>query len=900
MSASSSPTTPADPKAEPSDEGATRGPVWALPLVLLVALAVAAPSLQGDFVYDDLLLAKTNPGIVELSFASVGSAFQEAYWDFLEPTNADRLGYYRPLTRISLMVGHALTGGEPLGFHVVSVLWHLAATAAAFLLARRMARSTAIGAWTALLFALHPLHVEAYAWISAVNDPQAACFTMLALHAHLRWRDRGARGWPLLPAFWLGLGLFSKELAFATLPVLLAVELGARRSALDEPRPLVRAAIPLGVVLALWYAFRVRVFGNLAAGFDRTLTEFFLSDSRVDLMRAEVVGRGVFLMLVPLRPALFRPLDPTLTWTDSHALEAWGGVALLVGAVVALWRWRCRPALFAPLSILAALSPFAVLGVKSLGRFPVSDRYYYLPILGVAFAIAWTCWRALPRAAAWALLVAIGGLYGWKSLDRTPDWSDEETLFRAEIAMYPDHAYTRTGLGRVLLQSYRATGNVAHLAEAHREYVRAQDLNFELNTGRDELWGFSDDFTQANLGVGWCLFHEAEVDGFGDYDAAVLVFQEILNRFNAVGHRDDRVFTALGTALLQRGEPGDLAEAERMLKAAIVQNENAAEAYFNLGRLYRTQQDWDRVQSYMQKSLDLRPGRLEDMRWLAEAFYEDGWTERARSIALTAHELHPESSEPLQMLAAFALADGDQDEALRNLDMALERDPENAHAHYIRFQVLYARGDEEQSILTLKRVCELEPNHFDAHFNLGSLLLEDGSAAAYPYIERAYRIGNDRAQAMYRAMLSLQQAPGLAPSQAVQWAELDRARGATDRAAAWLERALQLDDGYGPALLSKARLVLNAGGDDDAVDLYRAAAAALENSFAAHFELAELLYTRGAFGEARVHFVRAGEIGPPRMLGPDGQVIQNVNQSRRIESRIEEIDGFAGPRPGDG
>src|SRR5262249_38514488 len=143
----------------------------------------------------------------------------------------------------------------------------------AFRLALRLSRNAWVAFFAALLFGLHPTKVEAVSWISAMNDPLLGLFALLALDAFARHRERGSAGvaWPA--AVWSLLALLSKESAVAVLPMVLALDLG--RIALGrESRIEARAYVPLAVALALYYVARVAVFGDLAAGFDRTTTDF--------------------------------------------------------------------------------------------------------------------------------------------------------------------------------------------------------------------------------------------------------------------------------------------------------------------------------------------------------------------------------------------------------------------------------------------------------------------------------------------------------------------------------------------------------------------------------------------------------------------------------------------------
>src|SRR5262245_52031500 len=195
-------------------------------LALCVALAAIPflPGLAGGFVYDDLAMVVRNPRIA--SFAHLPEILGRPMLDFLDPETASHVGYWRPVAGLALTLGYALGGGGPIGFHLVSLGLHLAATAVAFRLAWRLSKSTPIAFFAALLFAVHPTHVEGVSWISAINDPLFGLFALLALDAFVAWRDAGSRGSAWGAALWLLPALLSKEMAAAIAPMALAVDVG--------------------------------------------------------------------------------------------------------------------------------------------------------------------------------------------------------------------------------------------------------------------------------------------------------------------------------------------------------------------------------------------------------------------------------------------------------------------------------------------------------------------------------------------------------------------------------------------------------------------------------------------------------------------------------------------------
>jgi Flp pilus assembly protein TadD len=152
-------------------------------LALALALLIFAGTLDYPFVYDDLLLPR-NP---TLAWRFVAEYFVHNIWN--RPDRDVVSNYYRPLNQIWMMVNHELFGTAPGGYHATAIALHALVTFLVFLLAARTLKDRVAAGFAALLFAVHPLHVESVAWISAANEPEYALFFLAAMLCYLRWRE---------------------------------------------------------------------------------------------------------------------------------------------------------------------------------------------------------------------------------------------------------------------------------------------------------------------------------------------------------------------------------------------------------------------------------------------------------------------------------------------------------------------------------------------------------------------------------------------------------------------------------------------------------------------------------------------------------------------------------------
>ena len=139
-------------------------------LAVAVAVMVAAPSLLNGFAYDDLPLVVENARITTL--LPPWEYFTQSYW----PAG----GLYRPLTVSILALQWKLGGGAPWIFHATNMALHALVTGLVFLLARRL-MAPAWAATAAILFAVHPVHVEAVANVVGISELLCSAFVLGAV-----------------------------------------------------------------------------------------------------------------------------------------------------------------------------------------------------------------------------------------------------------------------------------------------------------------------------------------------------------------------------------------------------------------------------------------------------------------------------------------------------------------------------------------------------------------------------------------------------------------------------------------------------------------------------------------------------------------------------------------------
>lgn len=413
-------------------------------------MVVYANGLGGGFTYDDKAIIRDNPRL--RAPARAAELWTTEYFGGPPGTGTA----YRPALLSSFAVEWWIHGGEPFLFHAVNVLLHAAATLLLATLLLRLRLSPALALGAALLFAVHPIHVEAVTSLVGRGETQAAAlalaFLLLALRA-VEGGPRSARAL-LLALVCYALASLTKESA-AVSPMLLALAL----SWLEEGSLLGR----------VWAALRrgLPVYIGCAA----TLAGIFWARARVLGGPLKSPGTGIFALENPLAPlasgeralnasvlffrALGRMALPLRLSADESAWSiplvprgGWLGwtCAGLLAALVILSLWRLLP------RVPAALG-FLWLGVASLPTsnlaFPTgtifAERLAYLPSAGFCLiAAAWILGDDPPRAARPGLRrAALGALalaLAARTVIRNPVWHSDETLFSNLLRTSPASA----------------------------------------------------------------------------------------------------------------------------------------------------------------------------------------------------------------------------------------------------------------------------------------------------------------------------------------------------------------------------------------------------------------------------------------------------------------------------
>lgn len=433
---------------------------WSL---VLIAFLVFQGTLANGFVYDDVEQLLQNPFVRNAHLWK--RIFTGPVWSFLGA--AGKTNFYRPLHIFSYWLVWRLAGPNATVFHLFQLALYALTVLLVFRLGRALLHNELAAFAGALLWALHPLHVEAIAWIAAVPDVGCGFFYLLGFWLFLRAEQagdhqalrHGLAALAYLPA------LFFKETALS-FPLLLAGYWFFHPTKEERMRRALRWLPYVGAV-AGYVVIRIAALGHFSEA-----RQFWKVPLGVIGAGLGLLGQHAKLFFWSGHLSSFRTfeLGPSLR-------SPWPWLALLALLVACGLRKR-EPAL-GFLVVWWGVTLLPCLDIRQLSIPILAERFSYLPSVGLSLAVAFLAlvWfpRLLPlRRLAPVLVPALGLvslLWAIQDVRAVPNWRDNDALWTYSYRVAPGAATVH--ISRAVVLQYRDRDFDA----AAREYESALRLN---------------------------------------------------------------------------------------------------------------------------------------------------------------------------------------------------------------------------------------------------------------------------------------------------------------------------------------------------------------------------------------------------------------------------------------
>ncbi len=636
-----------------------------LPQIALAAVAIAvyAASVSNGFVYfDDDKAILYNKA---LQNPSLGKFFR-----------GENLGMYAPLSWIAYWIGQGISGKEAWGYHLLGLLLHALNAAMVFTFLKHLTGRDWAAFFAALLFAVHPVQVEAVSWAAALSTVLFSTFYLGSLLAYLQWRQS-----PKI--IWIGVSLMAflaaclSKSAAVTLPlVLLAVDfyIGKRGSDLTTFKKLSNLWLSKTPFFALALVFGLYTFTTREMeGHNIEASSAVFSMADRFFMICQTLLFYPFKLLVPLG---FSVSYPYVKMDGAWGWEYYAAPIVLGVILFCVWKfWRNHAdTLFGLALYLLPLS--IMLPFRTVGSFELrSDRYIYLSCTGLFFLAGILLEKAKAEVRN-AVLIGAAALLGFLAFQQTGVWGDGVKLFENCTKKTPESSLCQCNLAynQLITNDYQAS--VTHYSEA---------LKYDPST------------VEAYNGRGQAYFQLRKYpEALADFTAAI-----------QAGIITPKLFLNKGKCLVILNRAN---EAVPDLNRSIELEPKSPEAFYFRGVAHEKGGDIPNALADYGQAIQLNPNYVEALvnrgllRTKAEQFAE-AVADYSAALAIASPQVQPMI---LNNRAFAQLKSGQLAKALEDTDKALKINPNYPFAYNTRAAIYQLMGQDAKSQADLAKAQQLQ------------------------------------------------------------------------------------------------------------------------------------------------------------------------------------------------
>ncbi len=562
--------------------------IKSLLIALLATFVCFIPVLDNDFVnWDDHLYVLRNWMVKDISISQCIEVFK----------TPQVVGAYYPLTIISLGIDYALGNGSPLPFHITNLTLHLLSVMLVFWLIKLLTKRVEAAFICALLFGIHPMHVEPVAWISSRKDVLYGFFFLLALVTHVYYITKGKKlFFYVLTFICFLLSLLSKGVAVVLPIVLLLMDYLCHR---NDYWKIVLEKVPL---------FILSVGVGLFAVQSQQQGDAMLDLSQYPIYHTFFIANYNFLWYLvtfffPYKLAAFHPY-PFLNVSDIQ----WYFYASIIPVIILLvlfykYGRKSRPFVFGIGFFLVSIAP--VLKILPFGVGIVSERYTYISYLGLFYLLVIAFLKI--RDGEWKVphwvrsITFMSGIlwlaiFGVMSYVRADVWQNGETLWTDVTKKYPNNYF-----------AYNSLGDYWQLQGEYEKSLEPLNRSIALNPNYSVSYNHRGKAYQ-NLGEFQLAFY--------DFNKAI----ELDNTYHKA---------YLGRAIMYVNLDNDTLNAWKDINRALTLEPNYSLGYLNRAVIYEMKGMYDKAEEDYTMAINLEPDNARNYRYRGLLYYNQGHLQEA-------------------------------------------------------------------------------------------------------------------------------------------------------------------------------------------------------------------------------------------------------------------------------
>ncbi|MEP5339038.1 MAG: tetratricopeptide repeat protein [Algibacter sp.] len=583
-------------------------------LILIISSICLFPTLLNGIVnYDDDTVIFQNTLIKNFKFSDIFQLFKQGVG-----------GNYHPLTVISFILNYKLSGESPFSYHLINLILHLINTGLVFLFIKKLTNSNfKISLVTALFFGIHPMHVESIAWVVERKDVLFTCFYLSSILFYLSYnKTKSLKDYFLFTL----LGIFSllSKPAAVTLPVILIAIDYFQNNTISLKNVINK--LPLFICSFLLGITTILVQKDYAIG---ELGEFSI---------LERISYGCYALtnyiikgIIPYGFSVMHPYPQSTTIWAIKLITATIFVAVILFFIIKK-RITNKYIVFGSVFFVANL--ILVLQFFSIGRAITSERYTYLPYIGLFFIIGYA-WdyalkkRKLYNTATTAFLISLAIYCSFSTWHQSKIWKSSETLWSKAIEEYPNDWYAYIGRGNFYSNNNELKKSIKDYSQAisfnpnnFQNYFNRGDSYKKLNQHQKAIADYNTaieinpNYAKAYINRGQFLYELQK-------------FDEALSDFNKAIQLDQTI----PQAYINRGNihlvKNNYKDALKDYTKSISLNDNLYEAWYNRGNLWLNSKNYTNAISNFKKANSIAPDKVNAYNNLANAYFQNNELDNA-------------------------------------------------------------------------------------------------------------------------------------------------------------------------------------------------------------------------------------------------------------------------------
>jgi len=438
----------------------------ALLIILILALPALAylNTLQNGFTWDDKYIIVDNTymrDIGNIPSYFISSATQASY----------DMKVYRPLRQAMFTVEYALWGNNPLGYHLINILFHAINCALVFSLLTHlpMARTSAV--LTTIFYSVHPVHTEAVANITGRTDVLFLFFYLAGLIFYIKAKNGRRRlSFLSLSAVSYGLSLFSKEMAVTFPLVILLTDLCPGEKKAQRQGKAIPFYLLLAFITAAYLILRTSAIAGLGQG------EYHADSLYITMLsQSAVLWKYIKLFFLPIPLSARYDIVLIEHLFNVYTISLIGTITALTAAtILSLKKGQFPLFIFGLWWFFITLLP--VSNIIPISAAMMGERYLYLPSLGLCIALFSLINNYISTRERRTVFISIFFIptlaaFFYLTHARNAVWKDDRTLFEDTAGKAPDSLAVHWNLFEI----YRRSGEREKAAREYREMKRINE-----------------------------------------------------------------------------------------------------------------------------------------------------------------------------------------------------------------------------------------------------------------------------------------------------------------------------------------------------------------------------------------------------------------------------------------